>query len=508
VSGDYEIHVVDQAGTRFVTLANVLNPSPLRNVLNHAGSFRFALHVEDAQATQVLAIEREVQVWRDGALLAGDGWLAVVTPEATIDAGTALVEFECRGLLWYFDRRFIGDADRTNYLGAGQGTFDANLTGWTATGTTATFDGTKRASGTGSAKLVTAAAGADAFLSRTVSVTGTGVGTLLTVAGWFFVDPTGYLGEAYGGRGLFLQRSVAGVVQDFDFATLANDDDGNVPTGSWQRREVTVHVPPSTTEDITVRLYGPGGTIWWDEVILVAMDAVSYYETDQATIAGGIALHLQDAFYGKSTLSIPTSTPATGVVRDAHYQHAEHMPGGRSMADFTTLDDGFDHSVETTATATSGTRTYTTHYPRKGVLRSALSTDEIVRLRWVPVDGDQAANSVVVLGDGDGPDREEGSAIDTTAFGGVTLEKVISAPPGTLIDRLDEKAAEELRVSVNAARLEVTLGPGLRIGTLLPGDTISVPAVLGYVDTTGTWRITETELDTVADSLSFKAEVA
>lgn len=499
-----ELKVVDQQGAVVATLDNVVGCSPLTDVLNRAGGLSFALHNLDPQAALVEAIAKEVQVWRNGSLLADGGWVVPITPESRVDGHTDTVEFECRGLFWHLDRRFFGDADRRDYLD-GAGLFEgASIAPFTATGTTASLDTTRKVNGAASAKLVQAAAGTDTYIARSVSIAAGGVGALMTVAGWFFASSTGWVGEASGGRGLFLQRSVGGVVQDFDFAELNNGEDEGVPLDVWQRREVEVHIPPNTTEDIEVRLYSPGGSIWWDEVTLTAMDSVSFYETDQATIADGIVVHAQDAAYGKSDLNIGRTTPATGITRDRHYQHAEHPNIGRSLAEFTTLDDGFDQSIALTPTM----RTYTLHYPRKGTARAALSWDEIVRVRWVPVEGEQAANSIVVLGDGDGPDREEGAAVDTSAFGGVTLEEVIAAPTGTPIDGLDSKAAEELRVRTNARRLEVTLGPGLRVGSMAVGDTFDGPAAIPgrYTDLSGSWRVVQTALDLVSDCLSITAE--
>lgn len=499
-----ELKVVNKSGTVAATLANVVSASPLVDVLNEGGHLRFGLHNLDPQAPTVQAIGTEIQVWRNGSLVADGGWVVPITPESEINGNTDVVEFECRGLFWYLDRRFFGDADRLNYIANG-GMETAGLASWTAVGTTATRDTAHRINGTYAAKLVQASAGTDTYLKQSVSITGTGVGTLLTVAGWFYVSSTGYVGTASGDRGLYLQRSVGGVVNEFDFAPLDSGDGGDAVQNSWQRRKVSVWVPPNATEAVEVRLYSPGGSIWWDEVELVAMDSLSYYATDQATIAGGIVAHAQDATYGKSNLNIGTSTPATGITRDRHYQHAEHANIGQALSEFPALSDGFDQSIALTST----TRTYTTHYPRKGTSRTALVWSEIVQVRWVPVEGEQAADSIVVLGDGDGPDREEGAAVDTGAFGGVTLEEVISAETGTPIDGLDSKAAEELRIRITAARMEVTLGPGLRVGSMAVGDTFAGPAAVhGYMNLAGTWRAMETALDLVTDCLTLTCEAA
>lgn len=496
-----ELKVVNNAGTVAATLANVVSLSTLTDVLNRAGSLRFGLHNLDPQATDVQAIATELQVWRNGSIIADGGWVVPITPESEVNGTTDVVEFECRGLLWYFDRRFAGDADRHDYIDNGDFE-DATLAPWTAVGTTATRDTAHHIDGTHACKLVQASAGTDTYVEQTVSITAGGVGLLLTFAGWFYVQSSGYVGEASGGRGLFIQRSVASVVQDFDFIEYDNGGDG-VPLDSWQRRKITIQMPPNATEDITVRGMSLGGTMWLDALTLTAMDSVSFFDTDQTTIADGLVVHGQDAAYGKSDLNIGTSTPATGITRDRHYQHAEHPNLGRALAEFSELDNGFDQSID------SANRTYTTHYPRKGTSRSALAWSEIVKVRWVPVEGEQAADSIVVLGDGEGPDREEGAATDAGAYSGVTLEEVISADAGTPIDGLDSRAAEELRVRITAARLEVTLGPWLRFGALAVGDTFAGPATVhGYTNLAGTWRAMQTDLDLVTGCLTITAEAA
>lgn len=506
-----ELKVVGHLGTSgpvYATLDadNLVRLDPLRSVLNKAGSLRFGLHNLDPLLSEVHAIEREVQVWLDGSLVAGDGWVVPITPEATIDGGTDVCEFECRGLQWYLDRRFIGDAERHDYLD-GRGDFETALAfaDWTIVGTTATRDNGHPTTGGWAAKLVQAAAGTDTYIALTVSITAPSVGAWMTVAGWFFAEAAGWVGEAAGKRGLFIGRKVAGNIVEFDFAELNTGQDEGVPLGERQRRKVGIQIPPNATEDIEIRLYSPGGTVWWDTVRLVAMDSLSFPDTDQATIGDAIVAHLQDAAYGKSDLLIGRDAPATGRKRTIHYQHAEHANGGRALSEFAELDDGYDSSI----VIDPDSRTWTVHYPRKGTVRAAVAWSELVRVRWVPVEGEQAASSIVMMGDSDGPDREEGAYIDPLAYGGVTLEEVLSAEPSTDVDRLDGLAAEQGRIRATARRLEVTFGPGLRIGSLLVGDTFDGPAAThGEVDISGTWRVVETSLDLLTRCITASAEAA
>lgn len=500
-----ELHVVGRtgkAGTTHAILTDMVSMAPLRDVRGQAGSFRFGLHNLDPKLPQVRALEREVQVWQDGALLAGRGWVVPVTPESTIDGGRDVTEFDCRGLLWYFDRLVVGDADRRNYLV--NGSFgSATLDPWTRVGVTADRD-TTRVVGPdpASAKLTQATAGTDTYLQQTVTITAPAVGALMTVAAWFYVNPSGFVGEAYGKRALFVQRSVGGVVKDFDVAGLDNGVGESPVLGTWQRRVVTIQIPPNATEQIQVRLYAPGGVIWWDEVVLVAMDSLSFLEVDQGLVADGLVVHAQAPAFGKVDLNIGRVIPTTGVKRTIHYQHADHASIGRSLADLTTLDNGYDHSIDTDDT----NRSYVVHWPRKGTGRPAVAWSELVRVSLVPVDGTQAATAVIAPAEGSGPDREEGFARDPTLHGGLALEEVL--PPSSLpVGALDAKAAESLRLRSRASRFSLTFGPGLRVNSMFTGDTFDGPSTPhGGVNLSGRWRVSETSHDLVVNCLSVVAD--
>lgn len=481
-------------GTEVCTLVDAADIQPIRDVLNSFGSTGFTLHNFDPLAPQVEDLS-EVQVWRDGSHL----WTGVVvTSDSTWEPGRDQTSFEVRGLPWYLWRRLYGNADRTNY--AANPEFESGTSSWTATGTTFTVNSTKRKTGTSSAHLQSAVVAADRYISQVVAIPANGVGNLVTLVGWFWIEPGTWTGGAYEERGLFLQRiDSLGVPQEFDFDAI--DDD--TPRGAWQRAKTTVWLPPNVSETVQMRLYSPAATIRWDAVSLTLMESVSHYDTDQSAIAAASVVHAQDPVYGKSSLLIGTSTPATGVKRDRHYQHAEHGSIGGALTEFPSLDDGFDWSVETTGT----TRTFTTHFPHKGTARSAFAESEFTKVRLV-FDGESAASSVVVGGDADGPDREEGEAVDTLAFDGLILEDWSKSPTGAEIDSLDARAAEKLRVLKNPQVLEATLAPGLRIGSWVPGDTATIVIDHGRLQVAGSWRCIETAIDPHTDQLSFKANPA
>ncbi len=266
--------------------------------------------------------------------------------------------------------------------------------------------------------------------------------------------------------------------------------------------------PNGDTELVAVRLHCPNGTIFWDRVTLTLEESLHFEQTDQALIARGIVEHLQDPAYGKSDLNLGLHTPLTGVIRDRNYRHSDHGKGSELLGEFPQLDDGLDWDIQ----VTPGARTFRTHYPRKGVDRSADLVLEYGRnvedFTWA-WDGEAASSSVIMLGTGDGSSREEGFAQDPTLYGGVTLEDVTVAPETdsyTQIDTLDNRAAERLRTVRNPTILEVQAKeiPGVPLlGILQTGDLVKVRIRRGVVDIDGeVYRVVKMSLNMATEILS------
>lgn len=506
-----KVYAVSKTGTQLAELDNA-NVTSVEWELNTPGSARIEIHTEDPDALN-LGFATEVQVWWNGSCK----WWGYVS---RIDANKTTVTFECKGLLGYLDRRFFGKADRTNLLSNPE--FEGgSLSPWATSGAaTATQSTTRRVLGTKSLKLVQSAEGIDTYEYQNVSVTGTGVGSLLTVAAWFWLDDTGYIGPAFDSRGLFIEMENGATVEDSGEFSI--DDD--TPRNSWQRAEATVWIPPNLTRTINVRLYAPGGTIYWDAVSLTAMESFSFYNLDQATIAEYIVAYAQDHMawdHEKSDLLISTGvaySPLTGITRDYHQQFAEHANIGGALHQFAELDDGFDMSVE----HNSWLRTFNTWYPNKGTDRggtpdSGISTVTISNsdlaadspFGW-RFDGEQAASMVTVIGEGDGPDREEGGAQDLAAFGATTFEDVSVAQPATPIDRLDALADERLRALKNPESITFTVHELTKdlLKTVVVGDTIDLDIDHGYIQAIGDYRVVAMRFAPVNAALSLECNAA
>lgn len=489
---EWKVYVTD-LGTSEVELT-AAQPGRVEWVLNQPGAFSFTVDQFDGQALLCRPWEREVHVKRNGSLV----WAGPII-DRTINPDDGTASFVCQGLLAYFAVRNIDSgADRTNHLLNPEFEDSPDLDNWTAVNTTATVTTSQRILGTKSAQLVQASARQDAYLHQTINDFGaTGVGSLLTVVAWFKIDPAAWVGEALGDLGLVISRldGVGNIIASGDFPI-----DGATPRGSWQRAEASVWIPPLNIEDIQVRLYSPGGTIWWDAASVTLMESLSSAEDvddflmDQATIVENIVLFLQDPANGKDDLGITTDCPASGVDRERHYQFAEHTPGLEAILEFTEMRDGGDVSV-------TPDRVFHFHYRRKGTDRTATVTltTSNCEVRSERFEGMRAASGVVVLGAGDGPDREEGGAVDAALFDGRTIERVVSPRATAAIDTLDEMATEELARSADPRYLEVLVTSSPLATALEEGDIVDVDIALGALVAAGDWRIVSRAVDPAID---------
>lgn len=487
--------------------------------LNRPEEFSLALPVDDAKANLLLEERiREVQVWRGDQLLA---WGPALRPSAD----KRWLAVTCRGALWHLTRRHIGKAERTNYIVNGD--FEDGLAGWNFKSSEyqIAYDLPGRqdtpprheivsfpvVTGRRALELENFVEGTDAFgwqsFEWTVDEELSPDGDRWTLKGYVFV--ASFSGPATeGGRGLYLERfSTTEPHPDPKMLALNPNAkksiehvfvpiDEETPLGVWHRMEIGLETPPKAGEPevVNVRLYAPDGVVRWDAISLTLEERLAFFGKDQTSvIAKQIVEHLQDAAYGKSDVNISTACAPSGVLRDRTYVHSEHPNGFDALEEFVSLDDGFDFAVRYTPTE----RIFTTYHPERGTHWARFSLElgrNIADFAWA-LDGEAAASSIVVLGQGDGSDREEGAAIDATAFsGGLTLEEVFTAPPETPIDSLDNIAVERLAVTSAPEVLAVKTtrpqpGQPDPIGVLWPGDTVPVTIRRGVLEIVGTYRI-------------------
>jgi hypothetical protein len=509
----YEVKVVAQDGTPYGTLTN----GKLARVsweLNGPGAAEISLATTDSDAS-LMVPGREVQVYYQGGT-DPIWWGPIVRPQAELRESS----WQCAGLLWYFTHRFMGRADRVNQLTNGD--FESGETGWSFSGVTHSVNTnmTYVVSGTKSEKLTGATADHSTYAYQTYTHPAGGYpgGDYLTAAVYVYITSADYVGPALDKFGLVLRHKNAGgtVINEggsSDSGSPAIIDD-NTPRDQWVLLRTGVpFVQEGDTVDIL--LFPPHGVAYFDLATLTFMESLSFgYPPpgeDVTTIIETIVNYAQDRTppgfsHGKSDLNIDPAGSATGTLVQAAYQFAEHRNIADAILEF--VRQGVcDIDIAITAT----TRIFTV-YPKstdsrtpklgKGSLYgTTLELDVNLSDFSYAQDLEQAASSVVLLGPGDGPDRPEGGATDTSLLGGAfTLEVVEQAPDNATIGQLDDRAQERLDVAVRPDILQVTTLPGAGIiGNLTVGDTATVVISVGAVAINAIYRAVRIEADLLKD---------
>lgn len=479
--------VVDVDGTVFGTLSDQAVIGPVADELNAAGSVTITLPTTHADAALMLP-GREVQIL-DGTDVVW--WGPIVRPQAGLVEST----WQCQGLLWYFQHRYFGTADRTNLIlnggfedGEDDWTFEDGVSHSVETNPLYVFDGDQSLELNGG----TADHTGHATQTYTHTTQYHPLGDAITVSVWVYIPSAGYLGGALDDRGLMVIHRAADdtVIGDPLIEEIGDD----TAKDTWIQLEVVVP-GVHAGEKVEVRLYPPHGTAFWDDVTVTLMESLHFPGNDVADIIAGIVNYAQDRTppgftHGKSDLNIDVDADSTGRFVVRTYQFSEHRNIADAIDEFVRqgiIDIGFEY--------TTTTRTLRAYAPQKGTTFGT-TLDLAVNLAgftwsW---DGDRAATEVVVLGPGDGPDRPEGGATDPAFLGGLTLEIVETAPEEVTVGELDAWAGETLAIAKAPEILEVTTLPGT-ISGVETGDTIPVVISHGWVDIDDDYRATRVETD-------------
>lgn len=491
----YSVVVVDQDGVPFGTVDNA-RVGRVSSELNGPGSAEIALATTDPDATLMLS-GREVQIYLDG-VTDPIFWGPIVRPQAGLDEST----WQCAGLLWYFAHRFMGRADRTNLLTNGD--FEDGETGWSFSGVTHSIDTGTVNDGTQSLKLEGATADhtGNAYQIWTHPAGGYPTGDYITASAWVYIPSADYVGGALNDFGLVaVHRDADGNALGAGIAEIGDDTAQDI----WIPLEVGVgNVLAGHT--VEVRLFPPHGTAYFDTVTLTFMESLAFgypsTPVDVTDIIQGIVQYAQDRSpydfgHGKSDLNIDVAGGDTGVTRQVAYQFAEHRNILDAILEYVRNGD-CDISIEIDAS----TRTFTAWPGQKGSLYgTTLELDvNVADFSWAE-DLENGASSVVLLGPGDGPDRPEGGATDTSLVGGAyTLEIVEQAPDNTTVGQLDARAQERLALAARPEIFDVTTLPGAGIiGNLQVGDTVQVVISHGWIDIDATYRVARIEADLLKD---------
>ena len=499
----YQVKVVDRAGAVVAEFDANLGDGDTRQkatveevtwALNEPGMARIRVPLFHPTAPAILALTREIQIWRNGTIIF---WGVPV--QRTVDDHS--VVWTCPGLLWYFTRLYFGPISVEHLTNP---RFASSLSGWTAVGCTATRATNIRIRGPGTARLVATTSG-DNYLQQTFLVTsGVTLGLGLTFAAWYWIDPAVPFQEpAFEQRGIYIQSP--------------NSD---CPTGCWepitmnaergkpQRVQTELAVNAGVTNElVTVRLYAPKGAIQWGAC------SVSKSESISADFPGGTdatEMMKRSVDYAqtgllKSSVNILTSTPPSGVIEHIAYQFSD-LPNIFDTLQSYPARGVADYEIRITST----TRTFTTYAPRKGSLKAYTPTvpgASVIALQHT-LDGQQTATQTVRRGPGEGSSRELGVATDAAALGGLILQDIGDVSPEITIDGFDSYATVDLvRLAAAVAAPSFEVPAGDVIGVVEVGDTIPVSIDWGAVQDVTTRRIVRMTLNPQTETVTLGVNV-
>lgn len=443
----------------------------------------------------------EVQIYRNGDL---QFWGPIVS--ITSNANSGQVDCHCAGVDWYLNRRFV-DGPVTNLIVDGDFLLGTAL--WpTAGGVSASGDSTNFQ--TGSESLQLTGTGGDQYVSQFVTSPSNGVGLLMTVSGWVFVDSI--TAPPYQTRGLYIEARESGVFKGNNYQVIDMAPSPG-PIQQWHKMSTTISVPPNTVYDLEVRLYAPIGTVHWDDVKLVAMDSLSTAEltssvTQPVEIADIVALlvrHMQRTTAGKSNVNITSNAETTGVKLVKTWQYVDHVQFDQALHEFILRGDGLDYVVNITPT----TRTFHTFANK----READLTGSVTLIYdgadpndagancagyRLTQDGGAAITRQTVLGADNGPDREQAEAVDTSSVP-VILQDVKQSPQGTAVASLEPLATEQIgRYGTPGVPLTIemdVLGSAGFIPTIRCGSLVTAGIIDGWTQVSTTLRVMRLSLD-------------
>lgn len=486
MAGTYTAKVTLRDGTGASAVPNV-NIEPLRWTLSEMGVTAVRAPVDSPLHDELALLQKELAIYRDTDLL----WRGPLIKDST-STSSSEKRYVVPDKSWYLNTRQISDA-RENRLDNGD--FAGGTTDWTNIGSSTHSASTAHsARGGHSLKLVQATAGVDTFDYQQQTFTAGSIGSLITLRAWVYIDDSAWVGPAFESRGLFVSGIQGGVVRDVQVAEI----DDATPRNRLVPLTVRIWIPPGETWTLEARLYAPGGEVYWSAARLVKMESLSFYATDLGEIVGSAVEFVQDIAHGWDDLGITVDNATTGIVLDWHFQYADHTDLVEILNAAEAM--GLDWSIEITAT----TAVFTTYFP-KGTDRTS-GPGAVTFSMHDPVgnptgnvahaeiegDGEKARTRSTVLGEGSGPEREEGYATDTSDTGGLVLGEVFSAPAGTPIDALDLIAANRVAAKKKPPRILKVVGlPGntTQLLTCVVGDTVAVDIVQGGEVIDGNWRI-------------------
>jgi len=235
-------------------------------------------------------------------------------------------------------------------------TFETGTTGWTKTDADASMTAsasTDRAyAGSQSLKLVNADAGDNDYVS--MSFSGLTSGDTYTFSAYVYCDA--FTSGATSNSCLFASDGVANVAT----ATLTG------VTSGWERKSVTVTLGAST--NLTVYLYGPQGTVYYDSVLVEKASSAGTYFPTVAQFDSGEAGWLGTAHASASDIGCfanGTSRTFMGWAWRDTSSSADTLLGGSAASVMVRLDSSGNNLSFFPSSAAAGS-TWTSAWPGNG----------------------------------------------------------------------------------------------------------------------------------------------
>lgn len=500
----YSIVVVTMLGEVVTTLTNA-ELDDVTWTLNAPDEATFHFP-KGKYGTGSIDIFNEVQIYRNGNLLT---WGPVIGVDTAGSSGT--VTMHLAGVDWYLNRRFL---DGVIPNGIDNADFESGTGSWTADGgITFTVDTATFETGAQAAKLVGTTTGADAFITQSAVMGPNGIGLEVIASAWLYIDA--FTGAALETRGLYIEGIKDGVFQLNNYYPI----DNATPRGKWIKLGTQFWIPPNETWTVNYRLYGINGTLRWDDCKLVVMDSVDASIHDPTTliqtaadishIVREIVVHVQRTDVGKSNVYIGLNSETTGTKLIKVYQWVDHVQFDQAMQELLDRGDGADYSIDLTPT----TRTFHSYANKRGTDRSGAvtlkyvagdATSNCVDYR-ITRDGGKCVTRQTMLGSDNGPDREQAESVDTShVSNGLILQDVRQAPQETTVDSLQPMADDRisrLAQKPDTIDFDLTGSSGL-VGTLMPGDLVTISLTDGFAVVSGTRRVQAVKLNATKNILT------
>lgn len=471
--------------------------------LNGLQTARIIVSGDDANIGKIKLVEREICIADDGTIIFHG---PAIRPEIGVDNQLKL---ECRDARWYLSKQHIGPAQPDNRID--NSSFETDTSGWQLDDTDGYGNPNAAASfttstdyakiGDQSVKITNPNGGQQTFAKALWTESTDADGLPIAITGW--ARPTGSgFAPAWKHRGIFIgYRS-------------SNDDDlhvnpnpaypdvwsfspitDNTPKDQWGPHHASVFLPPSDDCGMTVRLYSPKPSIYWDTIKVIAWEQLRLVNRDVVTVMKDLVRYAQgetlsDAqtfSHSKTDFNLAVSGSTAGKTIDRRYPFLTFQPvygSGGALNEFLERDPAIDWSIEYAGTAgSSSTRTVTFYASGRGTDRTAttLSAANANIGGWrVSFDGEVLASQVSAIGDGGIPTPSGQTipyvAADTngSALNGDCIHKVVRAPATVEPDGLTAYASGELdrsETAIDFVELDVV---GAQVGVFSPGDTVTV----------------------------------